>query len=139
MTTVTRSIRFAVRGRRKRAIVAMGGDAATLAPVAGRVPRVSRLMALAIRFDELLRTGVVANPTELARLARFTQPRMKQILNLLRLAPDIQEDILFMNETRSGRPGVHERLLRPLVSAAAWTQQRAMWSALRGSGETSTV
>ena len=31
---------------------------------AGRVPRVSRLMALAIRFDQLIRDGVVADQAE---------------------------------------------------------------------------
>ena len=34
----------------------------------GRVPRVARLLALAIRFEELVRDGVVKNYAELARL-----------------------------------------------------------------------
>ncbi len=34
----------------------------------GRIPRVSRLMALAIRFEKLVRDGVVADYAELARL-----------------------------------------------------------------------
>ncbi|HSG69086.1 MAG TPA: hypothetical protein VLA12_01655, partial [Planctomycetaceae bacterium] len=34
----------------------------------GRVPRVAKLMALAIRFDKLVRDGVVADYAELARL-----------------------------------------------------------------------
>ncbi len=36
---------------------------------AGRVPRVSRLMALAIRFDKLISDGVVTHQAELARLS----------------------------------------------------------------------
>ena len=47
----------------------------------GRVPRISRLMALAIRFEGMLRNGEVRDQSELARLAHVTQPRMTQILN----------------------------------------------------------
>lgn len=140
MTTVIRSIRFATKGRRKRAVVATtssdgvpppdaradGGDAPN-----GRVPRVARLMALAIRFDELLRTGVVANQTELARLAHVTQPRMTQIMNLLHLAPDIQEEVLLRPPTLEGREDISERDLRPLAAINDWPEQRARWRALR--------
>ena len=35
---------------------------------AGRVPRISRVMALAIRFEHLIQTGPVADYAELARL-----------------------------------------------------------------------
>ncbi len=45
-------------------------------PQVPRVSLVSRLMALAIRFDQLIRDGVVADQSELARLAHVTQPRM---------------------------------------------------------------
>jgi hypothetical protein len=56
----------------------------------GRVPRISKLMALAIRFDCLLREGTISGHSDLARLAKVTQPRMTQIMSLLHLAPDIQ-------------------------------------------------
>src|SRR5262245_55461325 len=57
----------------------------------GRVPRVSRWMALAIRFEHLLREGHVASYAELARLGHVTPARISQIMNLLYLAPDVQE------------------------------------------------
>jgi len=38
----------------------------------GRVPRISRLMALAIRFDALVKNGVVTDYAELARLSSLT-------------------------------------------------------------------
>lgn len=57
----------------------------------GRVPRVARLMALAIRFEQLIRAGVVADYSELATLGHVTRPRISQIMNLLNLAPDIQQ------------------------------------------------
>jgi len=97
----------------------------------GRIPRISKLMALAVRFDGLIRAGTVRNMSELARLAHVTQPRMTQIMNLLHLAPDIQEELLFLPEITSGRDPIHERMLRPLTAMVDWHRQRAAWSALR--------
>lgn len=96
----------------------------------GRVPRISKLMALAIRFDGLIRAGTVTDQSELARLAKVTQPRMTQIMNLLHLAPDIQEEILFLPVVASGRDPVHEKMLRPVVAEICWEKQRTLWSQL---------
>jgi len=130
MTTVTRPIHFAIEGKRKRAVAGPPPE-----PVPeGRVPRVSRLMALAIRFDRLLRDGVVPNQSELARLVHVTQPRMTQILNLLHLAPDIQEEILFLRPTTEGRDLLTERDLRPVAAEPDWARQRRRWAALKRPG-----
>jgi hypothetical protein len=67
MTTVTRQIHFATKARRKTALP--GPAPEPPAPV-GRTPRVSKLMALTIRFDQLLREEQIADQSELARLAR---------------------------------------------------------------------
>jgi len=88
-------------------------------------------MALAIRFARLLEEGVVANQSELARLAYVTQPRMTQILNLLHLAPVIQEEILFLPEVVNGRDPVTERDLRRIAAESSWPVQAHAWSALR--------
>src|SRR4051795_12003075 len=74
------------------------GAAVAGIPAGDQVPRISRLMALAIKFQAMLGDGVVRDQSELARLARVTQPRMTQILNLNFLRPDIQEAILLLNE-----------------------------------------
>jgi len=92
-----------------------------------RVPRVARLMALAIRFDRLLRDGSVASLSELARLTRITQPRVTQILNLTLLAPDIQEELLHWGSARTGRDRLNERRLRPIVAHTDWKEQRSAW------------
>ena len=125
MTTITKKIHFAVKGHRK---VASPGPAPKPSRPAGRTPRVSKLMALAIRFDGLLCDGTVANQSDLARLAHVTQPRMTQIMNLLHLAPDIQEAILHLPRVREGRDSVTERDLRPVARLMDWREQRAMWS-----------
>ena len=124
MTTVMKQIHFAIKNRRK---IAMPGPAPKLSEPAGRTPRASKLMALAIRFDQLLRDGKVADQSELARLAHVTQPRMTQIMNLLHLAPDIQEEILHLPPVAEGRDPVTERDLRPISRLRDWAKQRAMW------------
>ncbi len=63
-----------------------------------KIPRIARLMALAIRFDELIRTGVVANQAELSRRGNISRARITQIMDLSLLAPQIQEELL--NEWR---------------------------------------
>lgn len=75
----------------------------------GRMPRVSRWMALALRCEQLLHEGHVASYAELARLGHVTHARISQILNLLYLAPDIQEAILFLPRTVRGRDLLRDR------------------------------
>lgn len=97
----------------------------------GRIPRVSRLMALAIKFDGLISDGVITDQSELARLAHVTQPRMTQIMNLLNLAPDIQEQLLFLPRVTNGRDPIHEKMLRPVAAQVSWHRQRKMWCKLK--------
>jgi hypothetical protein len=95
------------------------------------VPRVSRLLALAHRLDELVRTGVIADYATLAELAHVSRARISQILNLLVLAPDIQEALLFLPRTVRGRDPIHLRQLQPLAAVLDWEQQRNLWRKLQ--------
>ena len=124
MITIERKIHFQ-RGRHSRKELRKGE--ATPAVSVGRVPRVSRLMALAIRFDQLIHDGIVADQAELARLGHVTRARLTQIVNLLLLAPDIQEEILFLPATQRGRDVITEKQLRPIAAIPNWRKQRAMW------------
>jgi hypothetical protein len=63
----------------------------------GSIPRVTRLMALAIKFDAMLARGEVRDYADLACLGYVTRARITQIMNLLTLAPDIQEQILSLH------------------------------------------
>jgi len=96
----------------------------------GRLPRVARLTALAIRFDGLLRAGAIADYASLARLGRVTRARITQIMNLLLLAPDIQEELLFLPRTLQGRDPIHLRQLQPIAAAEDWREQRRRWREL---------
>ena len=59
-----------------------------------RIPRITRLMALAIKFQDMVDRGEVRDYADLARLGYVTRARLTQIMNLLLLAPEIQEQIL---------------------------------------------
>jgi len=93
----------------------------------GNIPRVSRLMALAIRFQRLIDEGAVQDYADLARLGQVTRARITQIMNLLHLAPDIQEEILFLPRTLKGHDPITERKLRPITAEPDWEKQRRMW------------
>ena len=97
---------------------------------AGRVPRVSRLMALAMRFDELIRSGEVTDYAELAQLGHVSRARLSQIASLLGLAPDIQEEILFLPRTLRGRDLIQLRHLLPIAAIPDWRKQRSRWKSL---------
>jgi hypothetical protein len=88
-------------------------------------------MALAIRFAQLIRDGVVADQAELARIGHVSRARLTQIMNLLNLAPDIQEALLFVSASASGREMLTEKALRPIAAVAAWSSQRGMWECTR--------
>lgn len=128
--TIESKIYFERRGRGSRKNVRSGDAPEPLTPQFGRVPRVARFMALAIRFDELIRSGVVTDYAELARLAHVTRARITQIMNLRLLAPDIQEAILFLAPVEQGRDPILLRQLQPIALAADWRKQRRTWSEL---------
>lgn len=127
--TVTSAVHFQ-HGRGRRKVLERGeSPAATTEP--GRVPRVSRLMALALRLERLLKDGEVADYADLARLAHVSRARITQIMNLLHLAPDIQQEILFLPRTVKGRDPIRERHLRPIAAVPDWRKQRRMWKDVR--------
>jgi len=93
-----------------------------------RVPRIARLMALAIHFNGLIRQGVARDYSDLARLGGVAFSRITQIMNLLNLAPEIQERLLFMETTSNGRDPVTEFALRSVAETPDWTRQRRMFA-----------
>lgn len=117
MITVKRKAKFTNSKHRRKSVEA---------PV-GRIPRVARLMALAIRFDQLIRDRVVADQAELARLGNVSRARMTQIMDLLQLAPELQELLLFLPNSSTKRKEVTERTLRPISLVLSWNEQRCNW------------
>jgi len=92
----------------------------------GRIPRVARLMALAIKLDGLIRTGEVTNQRHLAAIAHVTPARVSQIMNLLHLAPALQEELLFLPPATRGKDVITERQLRTIISRISWREQLSL-------------
>ena len=105
----------------------------------GRVPRVSRLLALALRLDRLVRAGEIADYATLARLGHVSRARVSQILDLALLAPDIQETVLFLPPTERGRDAIHARQLQALAALPDWQHQRRRWQELCSSNGLGTA
>jgi DNA invertase Pin-like site-specific DNA recombinase len=99
-------------------------------PVPERVPRIARLMALALKFEQMMQQSLVPDYAVLAALGRVSRSRVTQIMNLLNLAPDIQEQILFLKADAAERQGICELSIRRLSSLLLWREQRAQWNAL---------
>jgi hypothetical protein len=125
-TTVEFAVHFR-HGNRGRQRMRAGGRPTPPVVAPGRIPRVSRLLALAIRFDGLIRQGAVRDYAELARLGGVSRARISQVMALLDLCPAIQEEILLLARTVTGRDPITERQLRPIAAALDWHEQRALW------------
>jgi hypothetical protein len=125
--TVSEAIHFGRRGKGGRKEIVAGP---TPQVPHGRVPRLARLMALALRFDAMVRQGSVADYAELARLGHVTRARMTQIMSLLNLAPSIQEAILHLPPTITGRDPLVLRDVLSIASQLDWRKQRQLWREL---------
>lgn len=89
-----------------------------------RIPRITRLMALAIKFQGMVDQGAVRDYADLARLGYVTRARLTQIMNLLLLAPDIQEAILGSSNAWREESTITERDLRSVSRIINWSDQR---------------
>jgi hypothetical protein len=123
--TIEKTVHFQ-RHARGRQELREGDDCASVPEARVRIPRLARLMALAIRFDGLLQSGQIRDQAELARLGQVTRARVSQIFSLLHLAPDIQEEILFL---RGGRRGADLLIadMQLLTRQTDWQVQRRLW------------
>lgn len=91
-----------------------------------RPANVAGFLALAHHIQYLIDTGEIADYAEVARRLHWTRARVSQVMDLLLLAPDIQEKVLCL------QAGTHvsERALRAVVSHEDWREQRSIWCAL---------
>jgi hypothetical protein len=85
-------------------------------------------MALAIRFDGLVRSGAVRDYADLARLGHVTRARMSQIMSLINLSPEIQEAILFLPPVIEGRDPLVLRDVLPIAMQPDWRRQARSWA-----------
>jgi hypothetical protein len=70
---------------------------------------VVELLRKAIEWQALLQSGKIANQADIAQREGITRARITQVMGLLRLAPEIREQILSMPDM-AGRPPISERM-----------------------------
>lgn len=103
----------------------------TPAPKPTRRPaRVAHMLALAHALQGAIDDGIYESRAEVARRFGLTRARVTQLLGLVLLAPDIQEELLFMEAVDGAEP-LSVRALRPLVTMATWAEQQQAWRTLR--------
>jgi len=89
------------------------------------------LLALALKFEKLIGTGAVSNYATLAQAGQVSRSRVTQMTGLLNLAPDIQEEILFLRAEEAQQFRISEPSIRKLTATLLWSQQREQWRNLR--------
>lgn len=92
--------------------------------------RIARLVALAHRIEDLIRAGRIRDYAEVAAVSGITRARVSQIVNLLLLAPDLQEELLFQLRPAQGREVIGESLIRDIALEPDWAVQRRMLAKL---------
>jgi predicted XRE-type DNA-binding protein len=96
----------------------------------GRLPRITRYMALAIYYEDLIRQGHVYDYAEIATLGHVTRARVTQIMNLRLLAPSIQEQLLSLSRITSGRVEWSLRDFQTIALEQDWRKQQERWSSI---------
>lgn len=117
---------LARRGRTGGDCTAARAGARDVSYAGPRIPRITRIMALAIKFQDMVDHGEVADYADLARLGYITRARLTQIMNLTLLAPDIQEALLLQGDAGDTLP--NERGLRAVVGVVGWAEQRRVFA-----------
>lgn len=101
------------------------------APTRRYPARIARQLALAHALRRRLERGEFADFADMARQLGFTRARVTQLMGLLLLAPEVQEEILFL-ELPPGAQPVSERGLREAVLGTIdWQEQRRRWEGLK--------
>jgi hypothetical protein len=96
-----------------------------------RIPGIARLLALARQIDDSVRSGMVCSYAAAARLGHVSRARMSQILALVNLAPDLQEQVLFLQRPAGDRTTPVLRQVLHVAAALDWAEQRRRWRRLQ--------
>lgn len=89
-----------------------------------RLPRIARLMALAVKYDHLLSEGVIDTHRELATLAGVERSHISTVLRFRLLAPDIQEWLINLPKSEKGENPIGMMELRAIAATPSWDKQR---------------
>ena len=97
---------------------------------AGRLPRVTQVLALALSFQDMIAIGSAKNYEDLANRTGVTAERLSQVMKLIWLAPAIQQEILYLPGC-GGRHPLSERAVRSIAARWSWPEQLKLWNGLK--------
>ncbi len=123
-------VQFHFQRRGKNKVLVEGKEPPKPVKPKGRLPRITRYMALAIYYEGLIREGHIHDYAEIATLGHVTRARVTQIMNLRLLAPDIQEQLLNLPRVQFGRDTICLRVLQKVALKSCWNIQRQLWRAI---------
>ncbi len=123
--TATHKLAFKSGERTAKTIIETGTQPKQLTYV--RIPRISKMMAIAIRLEQLIKSGQVTDQADLYRLGHVSRARLTQIIMLLQLPPDIQEALLFLRPLSKRDEPFVENKLRRIAAKHSWNHQRESW------------
>jgi hypothetical protein len=89
-------------------------------------PLLRQNLVLAYQIQELFEKEKAKNLEQVGQWLHMTHARISQIMNLLFLAPDIQEEILFLDDEKVFQLTEHK--IRKIPVEVKWTKQREMWN-----------
>jgi hypothetical protein len=92
---------------------------------------VVELLRKAIEWQTLLESGKITNQAGIARREGITRARVTQIMGLLRLSPEMNQNILATPATVR-RQKITERALRPITQIEDRGRQAELFDALMG-------
>jgi hypothetical protein len=91
-------------------------------------PKLRQYLVLAMQIEEALERDNTITAKKIAEWLNMTPPRICQILDLLKLCPTIQRDILLSQDKRLYDLGEYN--LRYIVKEHLWEKQIEMWNTL---------
>jgi hypothetical protein len=94
-----------------------------------RPARLAVTLAFAHQVRRAIARGEMKDQAEAARRYGLTRTRLTQVLDLTHLAPDLQEEILFL-EAVDGHQPLGDRALRPVLRHQLWADQREIYRRL---------
>jgi hypothetical protein len=128
--TVEFECRFQQKNGRKNNHAGKAANDTTPSNPALHIPRTAKLLALAHYYQNLINNGTVKDYAEIARLTGTSRARTSQIISFTFLAPEIQQEILFLPPEKPLPKYLKERNLRKTLKTLVWKKQRETWKTL---------
>ncbi|MFH1845301.1 MAG: hypothetical protein ABIF77_19125 [bacterium] len=99
--TVVRKVQFDLEEKGRKRLRVREADPVVVE--GERIPRKTQLLAIALRFDEMIIRGEVGTYAEIACLCGVSRARVSQIMGLVEMSKDDQNTILLASSSLPSR------------------------------------